>query len=61
VITDYAPEWKMARTADAQVGFGAYVDDNTITVRYRNVRLRRLSAAPLPPSPPAVAIGSDKR
>jgi hypothetical protein len=51
VVTDYAPEWNPPRTADAQVGFGAYFDDNVVTARYRDVRLRRLSGPPVPPSP----------
>jgi hypothetical protein len=49
VIADYLPEWPMPRTADVQVGFGSYVDDNTYQVRYRGVRLRRLATAPTPP------------
>jgi hypothetical protein len=53
VVTDYVPEWRMTRSGDAQVGFGGYVDDNTIVVRYRNVRLRRLSATPAPPGEPS--------
>jgi hypothetical protein len=37
-----------ARSADDKVGFGAYVDDNVVTVRYRDVRLRKLTKAPTP-------------
>jgi hypothetical protein len=58
-VTDYVPEWRMARGGDAQVGFGGYVDDNTIVVRYRNVRLRRLSATPAPPDGPSAAASRD--
>jgi hypothetical protein len=50
VVADYRPEWGMPRDADVQVGFGAYVDDNVYQVRYRGVRLRRLSAAPVAPA-----------
>lgn len=52
VVRDYAPEWNPPRTPDGQVGFGAYLDDNTFSLRYRDVKLRRLTA---PPSPPAAA------
>jgi hypothetical protein len=55
VVTDYVPEWKMTRSGDVQAGFGAYVNDNTIVVRYRNVRLRHLSAPPAPPGGPSAA------
>jgi hypothetical protein len=46
VVSDYAPEWHPPRRPDNQVGFGAYVDDNTFILRYRNVTLRRLTAPP---------------
>jgi hypothetical protein len=46
VVTDYVPEWRMTRSPETRMGFGGYVDDNTTVVRYRNVRLRRLAAAP---------------
>ena len=49
VVRDYAPPWTVAPSAEAQVGFGAYLDDNTFSVRYGNVRLRRLTAPPEPP------------
>ena len=49
VVTAYVPEWKLSRTADRQVGFGAYYDDNIVTARYRDVSLRRLTSAPAPP------------
>lgn len=45
VVEDYAPEWRRPRSPDDQVGFGAYVDDNTCVLRYRNVTLRRLTTA----------------
>ena len=38
------PEVKLA--PDAVVGFGAYVDENEFTVRYRAVELRRLTSEP---------------
>jgi hypothetical protein len=50
VVTDYAPEWKPRRTAEAMVGFGGYSNENVVVVRYRNVRLRRLTAAPAAPA-----------
>jgi hypothetical protein len=50
VVTDYAPEWNPPRTSENQVGFGAYLDDNTFSLRYRDVRLRRLTSPPSPPS-----------
>jgi hypothetical protein len=53
VASDYVPEWDLVRGPDVKVGFGAYLDDNTVVVRYRNARLRRLTAAPLRPSPGA--------
>jgi hypothetical protein len=53
VVTDYAPEWNPPRSADNQVGFGAYVDDNTYSLRYRDVKLRRLTSPPSPPSRPS--------
>ena len=46
VVSDYAPEWHPPNRPDNQVGFGGYVDDNTFSLRYRNVRLRRLTAPP---------------
>jgi len=55
VVTDYVPEWKVAPSSDAQVGFGGYVNDNTIVVRYRNVSLRRLAKPPVPPGGPPTA------
>jgi len=55
VVTDYAPEWKMPLTPDVQLGFGAYLNDNVVTVRYRNVRLRRLTGPPAPSANPTVA------
>ena len=51
VVRDYAPEWNPPGTADGQVGFGAYLDDNTFSVRYRDVKIRRLTAPPLPSAP----------
>ena len=57
VVTDYVPEWKMTRGSDVQVGFGGYVNDNKLVVRYRNVRLQRLSARPVPPGTAAAASG----
>ena len=56
VVTDYLPEWKMPRGPDTQVGFGGYVNDNKSVVRYRNVRLRRLTARPAPPAVPALEL-----
>jgi hypothetical protein len=50
VVTDYIPEWKMTRTGDVHVGFGAYLNDNTSVVRYRNIQVRRLTKAPVPPT-----------
>jgi hypothetical protein len=50
VVADYRPEWGLPQDADVQVGFGAYTDDNVYQVRYRNARVRRLRAAPTPPS-----------
>jgi hypothetical protein len=50
VVTDYIPEWKMTRTGDVHVGFGAYVNDNTTVVRYRNIQVRRLIKPPVPPT-----------
>jgi hypothetical protein len=50
VVTDYAPEWNPPRTSENQVGFGAYLDDNTFSLRYRDVKLRRLTSPPSPPS-----------
>jgi hypothetical protein len=50
VVTDYLPEWNPPRGPDNQVGFGAYLDDNTFSVRYRDVKLRRLMSAPSAPS-----------
>jgi hypothetical protein len=50
VVTDYIPEWKMTRTGDVHVGFGAYVNDNTSVVRYRSIRVRRLTKPPTPPT-----------
>jgi hypothetical protein len=50
VVTEYLPEWNPPRGADNQVGFGAYLDDNTFSVRYRDVWLRRLTAAPSRPT-----------
>jgi hypothetical protein len=49
VVDDYRPEWGLPQDADVQVGFGAYTDDNVYQVRYRDARLRRLTAAPTPP------------
>jgi hypothetical protein len=49
VVTDYAPEWNPPRSAEDQVGFGAYVDDNVFRLRYRDVKLRRLTSLPLAP------------
>ena len=49
VVADYRPEWGLAQDADVQVGFGAYTDDNVYQVRYRDARVRRLTAAPTPP------------
>jgi hypothetical protein len=60
VVTDYVPEWKMPRTGDVHVGFGAYVNDNTTVVRYRNIRLRRLIKPPVPPTGTATTV-SPKR
>jgi hypothetical protein len=60
VVTDYVPEWRMTRSRDVQVGFGAYVNDNTIVVRYRSVRLRRLTAPPLAPSGPSSAASREQ-
>jgi hypothetical protein len=50
VVSDYRPAWEMPRTPDVGVGFGAYIDDNTYSVRYRDVVLRRLTSMPGPPS-----------
>jgi hypothetical protein len=50
VVTDYAPEWNPPRSPDDQVGFGAYLDDNVFSLRYRDVTLRRLTSPPSPPS-----------
>jgi hypothetical protein len=55
VVTDYVPEWKMPHGDDIHVGFGAYLNDNTTVVRYRNVRVRRLTQPPKPPSASAAA------
>ena len=60
VVADYVPEWKMTRGPDTQVGFGGYVNDNKIVVRYRNVRLRRLNARPAPPGEPAAAASRER-
>jgi hypothetical protein len=49
VVADYRPEWGLPQDADVQVGFGAYTDDNVYQVRYRDARVRRLTAAPTPP------------
>ncbi len=49
VVADYVPEWTVPRKPEALVGFGAYVDDNRFSVRYRNVHL--LAAEPKPPNP----------
>jgi hypothetical protein len=51
VVSNYVPEWQPPRSANAQVGFGAYLDDNTVISRYRDVHLRRLTAPPTPPGP----------
>jgi len=59
VVTDYVPEWRMTRGAETQIGFGGYVNDNQSVVRYRNVRLRRLSARPSPPGAPAASASSE--
>jgi hypothetical protein len=59
VVTDYVPEWGMTRSGDAQVAFGGYVDDNTTVIRYRNVRLRRLSAMPAPPGGSATSASRE--
>jgi hypothetical protein len=53
VVTDYVPEWKMPRGSDIHVGFGAYLNDNTTVVRYRDVRVQRLTKTPTPPAAPA--------
>lgn len=58
VVTDYVPEWKMAVGTDTKVGFGAYVNDNTSVVRYRNVRVQRLTKPPTPPTGPVPAAAS---
>jgi hypothetical protein len=59
VATDYVPEWKMTRGPETQVGFGGYVNDNKSVVRYRNVRLRRLSARPSPSGGSAASTSSE--
>jgi hypothetical protein len=53
VVTDYVPAWKMPRSEEAHLGFGGYVNDNTSVVRYRNVRVQRLTKTPTPPAAPA--------
>jgi hypothetical protein len=58
VVTDYIPEWKMTHTGDVHVGFGAYVNDNTTVVRYRNVRVQRLTKPPTPPAAAATTAAS---
>jgi hypothetical protein len=50
VVTDYVPEWKMPQSDETHLGFGAYVNDNTTVVRYRNIQVRRLTKAPVPPT-----------
>ena len=55
MVTDYVPEWQMTPGSDTQFGFGAYVNDNTSVVRYSNIRVRRLTAAPTPPNEGAAA------
>jgi hypothetical protein len=50
VVVAYTPDWALARTPDVQVGFGGYLDDNAVTLRFRNARLRRLTGLPSPPS-----------
>jgi hypothetical protein len=60
VVTDYVPEWKVAPSSDAQVGFGGYVNDNTIVVLYRNVTVRRLTRPPVPPGRPAAAVSRQR-
>lgn len=42
VAKDEAPHRRYRGEPDTRVGFGAYLDENQFSVRYRNVRLRRL-------------------
>jgi hypothetical protein len=58
VVTDYVPEWKMPQSEETHLGFGAYVNDNTSVVRYRNVRVQRLTKPPTPPAESATAAAS---
>ncbi len=46
IARDYRPAKGFVNNRDAQVGFGAYHDDNECVVRYRNVEIRRLKAPP---------------
>jgi hypothetical protein len=45
-IDDYVPGKNYVTAPDAKVGFGAYVEATEYAVRYRDVTLRRLVAAP---------------
>ena len=58
LVTDDVPEWKMPQSDEAHVGFGAYVNDNTTVVRYRNVRVQRLTKPPTPPAESATGAAS---
>ncbi|HEU0107460.1 MAG TPA: hypothetical protein VFT38_14875 [Vicinamibacteria bacterium] len=55
MVSDYVPEWQMTPGSYTQFGFGGYLDDNTTVVRYSNIRVRRLTAAPTPPREGAAA------
>jgi hypothetical protein len=50
MVTDYAPEWNPPQGSTNQVGFGAYLDDNTFSLRFHSAKLRRLTSPPPPPS-----------
>jgi hypothetical protein len=49
-VAEYKPDWMLSRKSTSQVGFGAFLDDNTYVVRYRNATLRRLTTPPAPGS-----------
>jgi len=41
----YQPAKGLVTTPDVRVGFGGYVDENLVSLRFRDVRLRRLAAS----------------
>ncbi|MET0554134.1 MAG: hypothetical protein ABW221_13915 [Vicinamibacteria bacterium] len=43
-IAGQVPEKGLVTTPDLQVGFGGYVDENLVSIRFRDVELRRLGA-----------------